>query len=176
MPIVQSFEPVIGTNPQVLILGSMPGIASLKAQQYYAHPRNAFWPIMSKLFSIQWDENYETRIEQVKSLPLVLWDVLQSCHREGSLDADILQVDMQPNAILKLLTEHPYISLVAFNGATAEKVFTQKVAKMIPDIQRLQFIRLPSTSPAHASQTLAQKTEAWSEILQHLQLTSSNCM
>lgn len=176
MPIVQSFEPVIGTDPRVLILGSMPGVASLKAQQYYAHPRNAFWPIMSELFSIQWAENYETRIEQIKALPLVLWDVLHFCQREGSLDANILQDDMQPNAIPRLLAEYPSISLVAFNGATSEKVFTQRVAKMIPDIQRLQRIRLPSTSPAHASQTLTQKTEAWSVILQHIQLTSSNCM
>lgn len=171
MPIVQSFEPVIGTNPQVLILGSMPGIASLNAQQYYAHPRNAFWPIISDLFGIQWAENYESRIQQLKTLPLVLWDVLRSCHREGSLDADILQDDMQPNAIPQLLTEYPLISLIAFNGAMSEKVFRQRVANLIPDIQRLRLVRFPSTSPAHASQTLAQKTRAWSEILQHVQLT-----
>ena len=171
MSIVQSFEPVIGNNPQVLILGSMPGIASLKAQQYYAHPRNAFWSIMSELFGIQRTENYESRIEQIKTCPLVLWDVLRSCRREGSLDADILQNDMQPNAIPQLLMAYPCINLIGFNGAAAEKIFRQRVAALIPDIQRLKLIRFPSTSPAHASQTLAQKTEAWGEILQHVQLT-----
>jgi hypoxanthine-DNA glycosylase len=171
MPVVQSFEPVIGTNPQVLILGSMPGIASLKAQQYYAHPRNAFWPIMSELFGVQWTQSYESRINQIKTLPLVLWDVLRFCHREGSLDADIREDHMQPNAIPHLLAQHPSISLVCFNGATSEKIFKQRVTALIPDIQRLKLIRLPSTSPAHASLTLAQKTEAWSEILQHVELT-----
>ena len=70
MPVVQSFDPVIGTNPKVLILGSMPGVASLEAQQYYAHPRNGFWPIMARLFDIEWAADYATRIEQLRQLPV----------------------------------------------------------------------------------------------------------
>ncbi|MBT4862004.1 MAG: DNA-deoxyinosine glycosylase, partial [Gammaproteobacteria bacterium] len=68
MPFIESFEPVIGTDPKVLILGSIPGIASLQAQQYYAHPRNAFWPIMAELFDVEWSAEYEIRIQQVKKL------------------------------------------------------------------------------------------------------------
>lgn len=171
MPQVQSFDPVIGTNPRVLILGSMPGVASLNAQQYYAHPRNAFWPILSELSGIEWAECYEARIEQVKTLPLVLWDVLRSCQREGSLDSDIDKDQLQPNKIPRLLQQYPSISVLAFNGATSERIFRQKVANSVPDIQRLQLIRLPSTSPAHASKTLQQKTHEWRVILGHLNLT-----
>ena len=89
MALVHSFEPVIGNNPRVLILGSMPGIASLDAIQYYAHPRNAFWPIIADLFSIDINCEYPQRIEQVKQLPVILWDTIKACHREGSLDSNI---------------------------------------------------------------------------------------
>lgn len=171
MPFVESFDPVIGKNPRVLILGSMPGVASLQAQQYYAHPRNAFWPILSELCGIVWSQDYEERIRQLKALPLVLWDVLQSCKREGSLDANIAQDQLQPNAIPELLHDYPCIKLIVFNGATSEKVFLQKVAGTVADIARLQLIRLPSTSPAYASKTLQQKTDDWRIILPYLKLT-----
>lgn len=171
MPLVQSFEPVIGVNPRVLILGSMPGVASLNAQQYYAHPRNAFWPILSELSGVKWAENYEERIQQVKMLPLVLWDVLRSCQRKGSLDSDIDKDRLEPNEIPELLHRHASIALIAFNGTTSKKIFQQKVALSIPDITRLQLVCLPSTSPAHASKTLQQKLQEWRVIEPYMNLT-----
>ena len=165
MPIVQSFDPVIGTNPKVLILGSMPGVASLELQQYYAHPRNGFWPIMAELFGVEWAPDYANRIEQLQQLPVILWDVLRSCRREGSLDAAICSSEFEPNAIAELLQRHTSVRLIAFNGATAEKFFRQQVAPDIPDLERFDLRRLPSTSPAHASKRLAQKLEDWRIIL-----------
>ena len=169
MPVVQSFDPVIGTNPRVLILGSMPGVASLEAQQYYAHPRNGFWPIMARLFDVEWAEDYPGRIEQLRQLPVILWDVLRSCRREGSLDADICSSEFEPNAIGKLLDGYDSLRLIAFNGATAEKFFRQRVAPSIPDLRRFELLRLPSTSPAHASLNLEQKLAQWRVIVGYCQ-------
>ena len=161
MPVVQSFDPVIGKNPTVLILGSMPGVASLEVQQYYAHPRNGFWPIMGELFGVEWATDYESRIQQLKQLPVILWDVLRSCRREGSLDAAICSSEFEPNAIAELLQQYASVRLIAFNGATAEKFFRQQIVPDIPDLKRYERVRLPSTSPAHASKRLAEKLEDW---------------
>jgi hypoxanthine-DNA glycosylase len=161
MPVVQSFDPVIGANPRVLILGSMPGVASLEAQQYYAHPRNGFWPIMAELFGVDWAEDYADRIQQLSQLPVILWDVLKSCQREGSLDSDICSSEFEPNAIAPLLKQYDSVRLIAFNGATAEKFFRQRVVPLISDLQRFDLVRLPSTSPAHASKNRQQKLEEW---------------
>ena len=162
MPFIESFEPVIGKNPKVLILGSIPGIASLQVQQYYAHPRNAFWPIMAKLFDVEWSDDYESRIQQVKSLPVVLWDTLKACHREGSLDSAITKDRLEANDIIGLLEQVNSIRLIAFNGAASEKYFKQTVAKLLTQHESLVQIRLPSTSPAHAARSYATKLEAWS--------------
>ncbi len=164
MPLVQSFAPVIGFNPKVLILGSIPGIASLQVQQYYAHPRNAFWPIMAELFDVEWSTEYEMRIQQVKKLPVVLWDTLRACHREGSLDSAITRERLEANDIIGLLKEQPGICLIVFNGAAAEKYFNQTVAKFLTDDLKVDQIRLPSTSPAHASKSIQQKLEDWKQI------------
>jgi TDG/mug DNA glycosylase family protein len=162
MAFVESFDPVIGNDPRVLILGSMPGVKSLEAQQYYAHPRNAFWPILSVLFDITWSAQYDRRIEQFKGLPLVLWDVLQSCHRPGSLDSAIDKKSHEVNDIVGLLEQHPGIALIAFNGVTAEQLFRRHVLKDLPGKAGPDLLRLPSTSPAHAARSLQQKVEAWS--------------
>ncbi len=168
MPFVESFEPVIGKNPRVLILGSMPGIASLEAQQYYAHPRNGFWPIMAQLFDVQWSDNYEVRIQQVRNLPVVLWDTLKACHREGSLDSAISKEQLEANDIVGLLEQVTSIRLIAFNGGASEKYFKQTVAKLLPANLVLDQIRMPSTSPAHASKNLQQKLEEWKVLKEYL--------
>ena len=168
MPFIESFEPVIGKNPKVLILGSIPGIASLQVQQYYAHPRNNFWPIMSKLFDVEWADDYEPRIQQVKKLPVVLWDTLKACHREGSLDSAILKDQLEANDIVGLLEQVPSIRLIAFNGAASEKYFKQTVAKLLGQNKLLDQIRLPSTSPAHASKNFQQKLDDWQIIKNYL--------
>ena len=85
---VRSFEPIVGHQPRILILGSMPGTASLHATQYYAHPRNAFWPIISELFDLP-SGDYETRAALLARKGVAVWDVLKTCFRAGSLDSAI---------------------------------------------------------------------------------------
>ena len=166
MPRVESFAPVIGTRPRILILGSMPGVKSLQEQQYYAHPRNSFWPIMGELFSINWAQSYPQKIKQVSTLPLVLWDVLNSCRRDGSLDSNIQNDQLKPNTLAQLLRDYPSIRLIVFNGATTEKLFRQLVIDELDNPNVYTLLRLPSTSPAHASKSFQQKLEAWSAILE----------
>jgi double-stranded uracil-DNA glycosylase len=166
MSLLHSFEPLIGRHPKVLILGSMPGVKSLQDQQYYAHPRNTFWPIMGELFSIEWSDNYVQRVEQIKQLPVIIWDVLKSCRREGSLDSNIHSDQLRANAIPQLLLENPAVALIAFNGATSEKMFKQHVSSQISNPERYTLLRLPSTSPAHASKSFEQKMTEWSAIRQ----------
>jgi hypoxanthine-DNA glycosylase len=164
MPFVESFEPVIGSNPRVLILGSMPGIASLNAQQYYAHPRNAFWPVMAEILGVQWAPDYAQRISQLKKYPVVLWDTLKACHRDGSLDSAIKRQELEANDIAGLLECYPSLQLIAFNGTASEKYFKQRVAGDLPPGCSIERIRLPSTSPAHASKSWQQKLQDWRAI------------
>ena len=168
MALVHSFEPVIGHNPRILILGSMPGVVSLQAVQYYANPRNAFWPIMADLFSIDIDCDYQERMGQISRLPLVLWDTIKSCHREGSLDSNIQKHQLEANNIPSLLKQHSDIRLVACNGATSEKYFNQLVKIQLPGDLGIVVKRLPSTSPANATMKFDQKLSSWREILEYL--------
>jgi len=160
-PRVQSFAPVIGKRPRILILGSMPGIASLEAVQYYAHPRNAFWPIMAELFDFDANAGYAQRIAQIRQRPLVLWDTLKRCHRPGSLDAAIARDSAQANDIPGLLQDYPGIGLVACNGATAATYFRRLVLPELPRAGAIELLQLPSTSPANAGMSYAQKLDAW---------------
>ena len=164
---VSSFPPVIGSNPRIVILGSMPGVASLEAVQYYAHPRNAFWPIMGELFGIDFDLEYELRIELIRKQPVILWDTLASCYRPGSLDSDISKESVKPNDIAGLLVEYPEIKAIAFNGATSEKYFHRLVLPELPGFDLPELLRMPSTSPANAGMTLKGKTERWRALLNY---------
>jgi hypoxanthine-DNA glycosylase len=143
----------------------MPGVASLEAVQYYAHPRNAFWPIMAELFAIDQRANYAERIRQVTKLPLILWDTLQSCHRPGSLDSNIDISSAQANDFPALLQQFPEIRALAFNGATSEKYFRKLVVPILPGITGIELLRMPSTSPANAGMNFEQKLGAWRRIL-----------
>ena len=165
---VQSFEPIIGRRPRIIILGSMPGVASLEAVQYYAHPRNAFWPIMDELFGIDREASYERRITAVEKLPLILWDTLQACHRPGSLDSAIDAGSVRANDFPGLLARQPQIRAIFFNGAASEKYFRQLVLPQLRSPQGLDLVRLPSTSPAHAGMRLEQKLAVWRQILNYL--------
>ena len=161
---VQSFEPVIGTNPRVIILGSMPGVASLEAVQYYAHPRNAFWPIMEQLFGIDVAAEYALRIEQIARQPLILWDTLRSCHRPGSLDSSIDMSTVQANDFPGVLDRYSRIRAICFNGAASADYFKKLVLNQI-DTRKIEMLRLPSTSPANATMNFEQKLAAWRQIL-----------
>lgn len=165
---VQSFAPVIGTNPRVVILGSMPGVASLEAVQYYAHPRNVFWSIMGELFGIDPAADYATRIRQMEALPVILWDSLQACHRPGSLDSSIDDASAVANDFPWLLGEHPEVRAVFCNGATSEKYFRKLALPQLPDPPGFELIRLPSTSPANAGMNFEQKLEAWRRLLDYI--------
>jgi len=162
---VQSFEPIVGRRPRILILGSMPGVASLEAVQYYAHPRNAFWPIMGELFAVNHKASYESRICGLEKLPLILWDTLQVCRRPGSLDSNIDISSAQANDFPALLRQFPEINAIVFNGATSEKYFRKLVVPILPGITDVDLLRMPSTSPANAGMSFAQKLAAWRRIL-----------
>lgn len=168
MSVVHSFEPVIGTHPKILILGSIPGVQSLQASQYYGNPRNVFWPIMDNLFGIDASQPYAQRIKQLSQLPIILWDIIKVCHRAGSLDSNIQQHTLEANNILVLLQEFLTITLIAFNGAAAEKHFIKLAKPLLPENSNINLIRLPSTSPANASMTFAEKITCWQRLLDYL--------
>lgn len=157
---IRSFAPVADVSARILILGSMPGEESLRAGQYYAHPRNAFWKLMGELFDAGAELPYARRTQQLKKSGIALWDVLASCVRKGSLDSAITADSMTPNDFQTFFTSHKKITRVFFNGATAERSFHRHVLPGL-SAQTLQLTRLPSTSPAHAARSYAQKLSAW---------------
>lgn len=165
MASVRGFPPISLPDARLLVLGSMPGRESLAQGRYYAHPRNGFWPIMSSLFDLR-DGGYQQRADQLARKRVAVWDVLKACFRTGSLDSAIDGRSIITNDFHRFYNSHPDISLVFFNGAKAESVYLKHI---LPGLDgpaaaiRLQ--RLPSTSPAHASMSLEQKTEAWRVIL-----------
>ena len=167
MSTVSSFPPLSGPDARVLVLGSMPGARSLAVGQYYAHKHNAFWPIMAELFGFAPDADYEARTQALCSNGVALWDVLKTCYREGSMDADIR--DAVPNDFESFLSQHEGIAAVFFNGAKAEQVWRKRVARQLPEplLPRRQ-VRLPSTSPAYAAIDFAQKLEAWRAVSESL--------
>jgi hypoxanthine-DNA glycosylase len=143
----------------------MPGIASLQALQYYAHPRNAFWAIMAELFGIDPTASYSQRVAELSRHPLILWDTLQACHRPGSLDSNIDAKTARANDFPGLLKRFPEIRAILFNGATAERYFKQLVLPNLPEKLELTLLRMPSTSPAHAGMDFEQKLSAWRQLL-----------
>ncbi|OZF28134.1 DNA-deoxyinosine glycosylase [Rhodococcus sp. 14-2496-1d] len=162
MNVVHSFEPIVGPGATILILGSMPGVASLAAQQYYAHPRNAFWPIMGTLFGAGPELPYDERTERLRGHGVAVWDVLKLCTREGSLDSAIVESSIEANDFGNLFAENPGIDRVFFNGAKAAESYRRHVRTVTPHVR---FTRLPSTSPALATLDLAAKTLEWSNAL-----------
>jgi TDG/mug DNA glycosylase family protein len=160
------FLPIVSAEPRTLILGSMPGIRSLQEQQYYAHPQNGFWKIMAALFDMP-VASYPQRVALIKKNHLALWDVLSSCERPGSLDSKIDPDSIEVNDFAAFLKKHAAITRIFFNGGTAEKEFMRRVLPDLPQniSARVILKRLPSTSPAHASLTMAKKIKAWSVIL-----------
>lgn len=156
-----SFPPVIDARCRVLILGSMPGKASLLAQQYYAHPRNLFWEFMERLLGVEPSRPYEARTQSLLERGVAVWDVLEWCDREGSLDSDIDPASMIPNDFDTLLEQHPGIRAICFNGAKAAAVFERQVKPTLAAAERLEFHKLPSTSPANASISFDDKLDAW---------------
>ena len=163
---VSSFDPVMPINPKILILGSMPGVVSLRHVQYYAHPRNAFWPIIGDIANFDSNRTYAKRIAELKRARIALWDVFKQCNRRGSLDSAISDRNMQINDISALLNEKRTIKAVFLNGTKAAAVFRRYVLDDVP--ASVKVIELPSTSPANARMTFAEKRNAWQCIADYL--------
>jgi hypoxanthine-DNA glycosylase len=166
LPLINAFSPLAAPNATRLILGSMPGEASLHAQQYYAHPRNAFWPIMARLLGFEVGMAYAERVAALQEAGVAVWDVLQSCERVGSLDTAIAPASMVANDFAGFFAAHPHIRNVFFNGSLAETTFKRVV---LPQLSLrphdLRYTRLPSTSPAHAAKTLEEKLAEWAVVI-----------
>lgn len=153
-PVHHGFAPVLRADALVLVLGSFPSVASLGAGQYYAHPRNQFWPLIGEVIGVPIATlPYEDRLERLRANRVALWDVVGSCRRAGSLDASIR--DPIANRFDALLAAAPGLRAVAFNGATAARHADWFAAR------GLATFRMPSTSPAHASLGFAAKRDAW---------------
>ena len=158
---VHSFAPISDPQARVLVLGSMPGFASLRLQQYYGHPQNAFWKIVGEVLGFNSAQPYELRTAALVERKVALWDVLASCVREGSLDADIDDATVIANDFAAFFEAHPHIVRVCFNGAKAESVYKKHVLPQLDTRHGMHYVRLPSTSPAHAGMRLQTKAEAW---------------
>jgi hypoxanthine-DNA glycosylase len=153
-----ALPPVLREDTRLLILGSFPGPASLAARQYYAHPRNQFWPILGRLLGRPLPEQpYEERIRCLQAHWIGLWDVYASCFRQGSLDSAIR--DAVPNDLAILRHRAPALRLVVHNGAESARRMREILELEIPAI------RLPSTSPANARLSFEAKLTLWHEAL-----------
>ena len=155
MKIKQSFAPIEGREVRILILGSMPGDASIAAGQYYAHPRNRFWPLMATLLGCALPEDYENRCRMLQEHGIALWDVAGSAVRPGSMDSAMREE--RPNDIAGLMARHPELRVVAFNGQKAKQLF-DRFFRHLPDVR---YLPMPSTSPANASFSMARLAERW---------------
>jgi hypoxanthine-DNA glycosylase len=143
----------------------MPSPASLQARQYYAHPRNAFWPIVAALCGFDPAARYDARAAALAACGVAVWDVLAACVRPGSLDADIDDASAVANDFAGFFATHPRIRRVCFNGAKAEALYVRRVRPALDSAPDVEYVRLPSTSPAHAGRSFAAKLDAWRVLL-----------
>jgi double-stranded uracil-DNA glycosylase len=166
MPHLQSFAPIADAKARVLILGSMPGKASLAAGQYYAHAQNLFWRILAEVTGAAPASPYAARARALKSCGIALWDVLESCAREGSLDSAIDDATISANDFAAFYRAHPRIAHVFFNGAKAEACYRKHVLPALGETAAPRsHRRLPSTSPANASMSRAHRQRVWTQAL-----------
>lgn len=162
---VNSFTAVCRYDSHTLVLGSVPGAASLNAKEYYAHKRNAFWPIIISIttntppsYEAVAKYTYDEKLQLALNAGIALWDVVEQCHRPGSLDSNIKHPC--PNDFLPFFHVYKKIKRVVFNGKTAAALFKKHIAEE-SEFPALSFHTLPSTSPAMARLTLEQKTTTW---------------
>jgi hypoxanthine-DNA glycosylase len=161
-PVKRSFLPVVGEHPGVLVLGTLPGEESLRVQQYYAHPRNLFWPILFALFGAVPAADYDAKLAFARARRVALWDVCAAGEREASADATI-RCEI-PNRIDLLLDAHPSILAVVFNGTSARRLYDRH----FPRRPNIAYLAMPSTSPAHARLDFAAKLARWRTLLEVL--------
>ncbi|NHZ84822.1 MAG: DNA-deoxyinosine glycosylase [Planctomycetia bacterium] len=154
----KSFPPIIGINPKVLILGTLPSKKSLELKQYYGHPRNVFWKILFSLFSREFLSNYDNKKSLAIDNKVAIWDVCYTAVRKGSLDSAIKEEN--PNKIDELIAIESSITTIAFNGQKAAKLYD----KYFPKFDNINYITLLSTSPANAKYSFKEKLTDWSQI------------
>jgi len=148
----RGLPPVTGPRPRVLVLGSFPSVLSLERREYYGNPRNRFWAVMEELFAVPAALPYPERCQRLTQEGVALWDVVRGCSREGSADSSIR--NPSPNDISGFVGSHPSIRLVALNGTTASHLYHRYAE--VPDIPS---VTLPSTRPANAAVTFAEKVK-----------------
>jgi hypoxanthine-DNA glycosylase len=159
-PLLASFAPVVASDTRVLILGSLPGAASLAASQYYGHPRNNFWRLVGDVIGVALvGMDYETRLSTLLAHRIGLWDVIANARRIGSLDSEIR--DPTHNDLLTLVDALPELGTIAFNGGTAAKIGLKALGNRAAEYR---ILGLPSSSPAHASLSYAQKLVSWLQL------------
>lgn len=158
---LQGFPPLARADARILILGSMPGDASLQAAAYYAHPRNAFWPIMGAACGAKPDLDYAERVRRLQEAGIAVWDVIGRCCRQGSLDAAIDPDSVEVNDFSAFFRVHRSIGKILFNGTMARNLFLRHVRPLPDDAPSLTLHCLPSTSPANAACRPAEKTAIW---------------
>ena len=157
--VLDGLGPVIDADTRLVVLGSFPGVASLRAQQYYGHPRNHFWRILSALWQFDLVAlGYAEKLAQLRAHRLGLWDVYAACEREGSLDSAIREA--QPNDLASLLRHTPRLEAIAHNGGESARSMKRSAALGLP------VYRLPSTSPANASWSFERKLAAWRAVFE----------
>jgi hypoxanthine-DNA glycosylase len=159
------FPPIARKDAETLILGSLPGRRSLEVQQYYAHPQNAFWRLIAAIFGAGPTLSYSQRTRLLMRHRIALWDVFAAAERPGSLDSSIVHGSAEANDFREFFRKHPRVRRVFFNGRKAEEVFRRRVLpQLAEEFPGMQYASLPSTSPAHAGRSFAQKLASWRAI------------
>ncbi|MFN0152372.1 MAG: DNA-deoxyinosine glycosylase [bacterium] len=170
-----SLPPIASRDAWVLVLGTMPGRVSLRERQYYAHPQNAFWKIAAEIFGFDASSDYSARVASLEVHGVAVWDVLKSCTRASSLDSDIDMSTIVPNDFKRFFARQPRIRRVCFNGAKAAALYLRHVQPHLREALALEHVRLPSTSPANASISRAEKLREWRAIERPKQLRGEPC-
>ncbi len=156
---LQGLDPHVSRTTRLLILGSFPGIASLRAAQYYGHPRNQFWPLTGEALGLPLAQaDYATRLALLAAHGVGLWDVITETEREGSLDSNIR--DPRASDLRALIEQLPALRTIAFNGGTAHRIGLRQLGDAAG---RLRILALPSSSPAYTL-PYATKLEAWRQL------------
>ncbi len=159
------FPPVSDGDARVLVLGSLPGVRSLEQTQYYAQPQNAFWRIMGELVGAAPELPYEQRLQRLVQARIALWDVVAEAVRPGSLDSSIVSATVVVNDFGSFFAAHEHIERICFNGQTAEKLFRRHVVSELGSLVPQTRLVLPSTSPANAGVSYAEKLRRWRSAL-----------
>lgn len=157
---LQCFPPVVDADTHTLVLGSLPGVASLSAAQYYAHPRNQFWDLLGEVIGTPLRPlPYVMRLETLQRHGVGLWDVIAQAERKGSLDSNIR--DHAGNDLCTLIRTLPNLRTIGFNGGTAAKLGERALGALA---QHYRIVRLPSSSPAYAAMRYEDKLAVWTDL------------